>query len=76
MRVVKTSPNTRPTIMWVLQTSHGVGNLYPLDGGSKHTLGGSCACKPKLEIDWSEPVWVHHTELERQVVPNHLPDSI
>ena len=75
--MVKTSPNTRPIVLWVSQEAPGtVGNLWPLDGAARHIPGGACPCRPTLRAETSDPVWVHRTELMRLVIPTHVPDTI
>jgi len=74
--MVKTSPNTRPSVLWASQTRQdGVQNLWPLDGAARHIPGGSCPCGPVLDAGQAEPIWIHKTELQRLIVPNYLPEQ-
>jgi hypothetical protein len=35
--------------------------VYPVNDLRDHDLNGNCWCKPTLEDDGSEPIWIHNS---------------
>lgn len=76
----RTSPNTRPAVMWARRTAPGQDeHRWPMDGVFRHVPGRFCPCRPTLMHTHDEgdtPVWYHRPEVERLSVPNALPTNL
>jgi hypothetical protein len=36
-------------------------HVYPVDDLREHELNGSCWCRPTLDDEGSEPIWIHNS---------------